>query len=127
MGNRQKRLGELFKQEISELITRKIKDPRVGFVSITSVDLSPDLRNAKIYISVFGSEKEKKSSLAGLNSATSFIKRELGRRLRLKYMPDIAIFYDESIEKGAHISAIIDSVIKEEDCTPDDEWPETLD
>ena len=121
MGNRQKRLGELLKQEISELITREIKDPRIGFVSITSVDLSPDLRNAKIYISVIGNEKEKKSSLAGLNSAVSFIKRELGRRLRLKYMPDLTIIYDDSIEKAAHISALIDSVVKEEDCTPDDE------
>jgi ribosome-binding factor A len=121
MGNRPKRLGELLKQEISELITREIKDPRIGFVSITSVDLSPDLRNAKIYISVLGSEKEKKSSLAGLNSATSFIKRELGRRLRLRYMPDLMILYDDSIEKGAHISALIDSVVKEEYRTPDDE------
>lgn len=121
MGNRQKRLGELLKHEISELITREIKDPRIGFVSITAVDLSPDLRNAKIYVSVFGSEKEKKASLAGLRSAASFIKRELGRRLRLKYMPEMTILYDESIEKGAHISALIDSVVKKEDSTPDDE------
>jgi ribosome-binding factor A len=121
MGNRQKRLGELLKQEISDLVLREIKDPRIGFVSITSVDLSADLRHAKILVSVLGSESERKSSLAGLRSAVGFIKRELGRRLRLKYLPDISIVYDNSIEEGNRIVSLIDSIVQKEDSTEDEE------
>ncbi|MBI5118095.1 30S ribosome-binding factor RbfA [Candidatus Poribacteria bacterium] len=121
MENRQKRLGELIKQEISEMMLREIKDPRIGFVSITSVDMTADLRHAKVFISVLGSESERKSSLAGLRSATGFIRRELGHRLRLKYTPEISITYDKSIEEGVRIVALIDSVTKERTSLSDDE------
>jgi ribosome-binding factor A len=121
MGNRQKRVGELIKQEISELILREIKDPRIGFVSITSVDLTADLRHAKVFISVLGSESERKSSLAGLRNAGGFIRRELGHRLRLKYVPEINIVYDNSIEEGARIISLIESVVQKENLTSDDE------
>jgi len=121
MENRQRRLGELLKHEISELILREIKDPRIGFVSITGVDLTADLRQAKVYVSVLGRESEKNSSLAGLRSATGFIKRELGHRLRLKYVPEIRICYDDSLEHGSRIDALIDSVIEGKTDTTDDE------
>lgn len=121
MGNRQKRLGELLKQEISDLILRGIKDPRIGFVSITSVELTMDLRHAKVFISVLGSEAERKASLAGLRSATGYIRRELAHRLRLKYVPELAIVYDSSIERGAHIIALIDSLTEENTDTSDEE------
>ena len=121
MENRQRRLGELLKHEISELLLRQIKDPRIGFVSITSVDLTADLRHAKVFVSVMGSESERKSSIAGLRSASGFIKRELGRRLRLKYMPQITIIYDNSIERGSQISALIDSVVQNSKIRPSDD------
>jgi ribosome-binding factor A len=121
MENRQRRLGELLKHEISDLILREIKDPRIGFVSITSVEVTADLRQAKVFVSVLGSEHERKSSLAGLRSAAGFIKRELGHRLRLKYMPEISIFYDNSIEHGSRIIELIDSVVQEKNSTSDDE------
>ena len=121
MGNRQRRLGELLKHEISDLILREIKDPRIGFVSITSVDLTADLRQAKVFVSVLGRESEKNSSLAGLRSAAGFIRRELGHRLRLKYVPEISICYDNSIERGSRIDALIDSVIEGKTDTTDDE------
>ncbi len=121
MGNRQKRVGELIKHEISELILREIKDPRIGFVSITSVDLTADLKHAKVFISVLGSERERKASLAGLHNAVGFIRRELGHRLRLKYVPEISIVYDNSIEQGARIISLIESVVQKEDLTSDDE------
>lgn len=121
MENRQKRLGELLKQEVSELVLREIKDPRIGFVSITSVDLTADLRHAKILVSVLGNEHERKSSLAGLRSAAGFIRRELGHRLRLKYVPEISIVYDDSIERGTRIVSLIDSVVQKENHIPDDE------
>lgn len=112
MENRQKRLGELLKHEISDMILREIKDPRIGFVSITDVEVSPDLRHAKVYISVLGTESERKSSLAGLRSAVGFMRREIGSRLRLKYTPDLSIVYDNSIEHGSHILELIDSVVE---------------
>jgi ribosome-binding factor A len=103
------------------MILREIKDPRVAFVSVTSVDLTADLRRAKVLISVLGSESERKSSIAGLRSATSFIRRELGQRLRLKYVPEIKIVYDNSIEEGSRILSLIDSVVPKEDHASDDE------
>lgn len=121
MENRQRRLGQLLKQEISELLLREIKDPRIAFVSVTSVNLTADLRHAKVLVSVLGSERERKSSIAGLRSATGFIRRELGRRLRLKYIPEIKIVYDDSIEEGSRILSLIDSVTQEEDRDPDEE------
>jgi len=121
MGNRQRRLGQLFKQEISELLLREIKDPRIAFVSITSVEVAADLRHAKVLVSVLGTERERKSTVAGLRSAASFIRRELGSRLRLKYIPEIEIVYDDSIEEGSRILALIDSVIQQEDPGADEE------
>jgi ribosome-binding factor A len=121
MENRQKRLGELLKQEISELILREIKDPRIGFVSITEAEVSADLRYAKIYVSVLGSESERKGTMAGLRSATGFIRREIGSRLRLKYVPELNILYDTSIEHGAHILELIDSVVEKKPETSDEE------
>lgn len=121
MGNRQKRVGQLLRQEISDMILREIKDPRVAFVSVTSVDLTADLRRAKVHVSVLGSESKRKSSIAGLRSAAGYIRRELGHRLRLKYVPEISIVYDDSIEEGSRILALIDSVAPKEDSVSDDE------
>jgi len=121
MENRQKRLGELLKKEISDLMLREIKDPRIGFVSITSVEPTADLRHAKVFISVLGDETEKKASLAGLRSATGFIRRELAHRLRLRYVPELTVVYDNSLERGAHIIALIDSVVEEKTDTADEE------
>lgn len=117
---RQKRLGQLLKQEISDMLLREIKDPRIAFASITSVDVAPDLRHAKVLVSVLGSESERKSTMAGLRSATGFIRRELGQRLRLKYIPEIRIVYDDSIEEGSRILSLIDSVVVKEDRKPDE-------
>ena len=110
----------MLKHEISELVLREIKDPRIGFVSITSVNLTADLRHAKVLVSVLGNDREKNSSLAGLRSASGFIRRELGHRLRLKYVPEITIIYDDSIERGTRIVSLIDSVVHKESHTEDD-------
>jgi ribosome-binding factor A len=120
MVDRQKRLGQLLKQEISDMLLREIKDPRIAFASITSVDVAPDLRHAKVLVSVLGTESERKSTMAGLRSAAGFIRRELGQRLRLKYIPEIRIVYDDSIEEGSRILSLIDSVAAKEDHKPDE-------
>ncbi len=103
------------------MLLREIKDPRIAFVSITAVDVAPDLRHARVLVSVLGSESERKSTIAGLRSAAGYIRREIGARLRLRYTPEIRIIYDDSIEEGSRILALIESVAHEEDQAADDE------
>jgi len=98
------------REEISEILLKDLKDPRIGFVTITKVAVSDDLRQAKVYYSVFGGEQEKEDSFQGLESATGYIKRELGRRMRLKYMPEITFHFDDSLEYGAHIEELLRDV-----------------
>jgi ribosome-binding factor A len=109
-GKRAEKVGDQIRQEISEMLLRGLKDPRIGFVTITKVAVSDDLRQAKVYYSVFGGDEEKEDSHQGLESATGFIKRELGRRLRLKYMPEITFLFDDSLEYGAHIEELLQKV-----------------
>lgn len=84
-----------------------LKDPRIGFVTITKVAVSDDLRMAKVYYSVFGGEQQKEESYEGLESAKGYIKRELGRRVRLKYIPEIHFMFDDSLEYGEHIEELL--------------------
>lgn len=97
----------MIREEVSQIIIRELKDPRIGFVTITKVDVSDDLRLAKIYYSVFGEEGEKEESLKGLESAKGYIKRELGRRVRLKYMPEITFIFDDSMEYGSRMEELL--------------------
>ena len=96
------------KHEIADILMRKIKDPRVGFVTVTDVELADDLRNAKVFVSVYGTDKAE--SLKGLQSASSFIRSELGRRMRMKFVPELLFRYDDSVERGAHIMELLHSI-----------------
>jgi ribosome-binding factor A len=109
-GKRADKVGDQIRVEISDILLKDLKDPRIGFVTITKVTLSDDLRQAKVYYSVFGGEQAKEDSLQGLESATGYIKRELGRRMRLKYMPEITFLFDDSLEYGAHIEELLQRV-----------------
>jgi ribosome-binding factor A len=104
---RSDRLGELILAEISELIARDIKDPRIGFVTFTRVEMSDDLRYAKVFASILGSEQEKARTLQGLSSATGYIPRHLGRALHLRYTPELTFLIDESLEHGAKIAQLL--------------------
>jgi ribosome-binding factor A len=104
---RSERLGELILAEISDLIAREVKDPRIGFVTFTRVEMSDDLRHAKIFVSSIGAEPEKVRTLQGLSSATGYIRRHLGRALRLRYTPEIAFLPDDSLEHGAKIAQLL--------------------
>jgi ribosome-binding factor A len=104
---RSERLGELILAEISELITREIKDPRIGFVTFTRVEMSDDLRHAKVFVSSFGAEPEKTRTLQGLSSATGYMRRHLGRALHLRYTPELSFLLDDSLEHGAKIAQIL--------------------
>lgn len=109
---RSERIREDFKREISDIL-RKMKDPRIGFVSVTDVELSRDLRHAKVFVSIFGDAAEKENTLAALLHAQGFIRSELGRRIRLRHTPEIAFRLDDSIERGDRINRLLRSVVPE--------------
>lgn len=109
---RSERIREDFKREISDIL-RKMKDPRIGFVSVTDVELSRDLRHAKVFVSIFGDVAEKENTLAALLHAQGFIRSELGRRIRLRHTPEIAFRLDDSIERGDRINRLLRSVVPE--------------
>ncbi len=96
------------KQEIADILMRKIKDPRIGFVTVTDVDLSDDLKNAKVFVSIYGGKKEE--TLKGLKSATSFIRLELGKRMRMRVVPEILFRFDSTVEQGAHIMELLHEI-----------------
>jgi ribosome-binding factor A len=107
---RAERVGDLIKREVSQIIQYELKDPGIGFVTITAVELSSDLKHAKIFYSVLGDEKAKKESSSALKRACGFIQREIGRKLRLKYTPEISFLFDPSVEYGAHIETLITKI-----------------
>ena len=108
--NRSARVGELLKKEISQIILREMKDPRIGFVSVTDVEVTGDLRQAKVFVSVYGSDKEKEETMEGLDKATGFIRKLVGERVKIYHTPELLFRYDNSIEHGVHISKIIDDL-----------------
>ncbi|MFW5992283.1 MAG: 30S ribosome-binding factor RbfA [Halanaerobiaceae bacterium] len=110
---RARRLGELIKQEISDIILKEVKDPRIGFVSITDVEVSGDLRHANVFVSVYGTEKEKKETMEGLKKANGFIRKLIGERITVYHTPELFFKYDQSIEHGVYISQLIDEVKKD--------------
>lgn len=105
--HRQEKLGELFAAELSDLLRTRVKDPRVGFASITHVEVSGDYRHAKIYVSVLGSEEERANTMKALKSATGFLRHELAGRVVLRYMPELVFKLDTSIEQGSRILDLI--------------------
>jgi ribosome-binding factor A len=113
--HRLKRVGDLIQREISEIIERELKDPRIGMVTITGATVSADLRHARIYFSVYGDEKDQERTRIGLESARYFIQGQIGRRLRLKYTPELSFHFDESLEYGFFIDKILKELREDDD------------
>ncbi|GHO54653.1 30S ribosome-binding factor RbfA [Ktedonobacter robiniae] len=116
--HRQEKLGELIAAELSDLMRTRVKDPRVGFASITHVEVSGDLRHAKVMVSVMGTEEEQAATMQGLKNASGFLRRELAERITLRYMPDLIFKLDHSIAEGARILALINKVNQEDSSQP---------
>jgi len=107
---RPQRLGDLIQREVSELIRLELRDPRVGMLTITAVDVSPDLSNAKIFFTLL--EKEKlEDTLHGLKRSAGFLRSQLARRIKMYTTPELRFEYDESVERGDRISRLIDAAI----------------
>ena len=113
---RQDQLGELIAEELSDLIRTRMKDPRVGFASITTVQVSGDLRHAKVFVSVMGSSEDQRATLKALDHANGFLRHELAQRLTIRYTPEISFKLDESIARGAHLLDLMRQV--REDAAP---------
>ena len=106
-GKRSEKIADLVQKEVSQMLVKSIKDPRIGFVTITKVAVSEDCRFAKVYFSVAGTLAERESSGKGLDSAKGYVRKELGRRLRLRYTPEIVFQFDPSIEYAIHMEEVI--------------------
>ena len=118
MTARTNRIDELLRQEITGIISREIGDPRVGFATITGVETAPDLRHAKVFVSVIGQPADRKEALRALGRAMPFVRHELGKRLRLKRIPEFHLELDETVERGTRVLHLLDEL--EAGHTPDD-------
>jgi ribosome-binding factor A len=120
MTQRTNRVDELLQQEIGAILERDVSDPRIGFVTVTGVETTPDLRHAQVWVSVIAQEAEREESLRALRHAAPFIRRELGSRLRIKRIPDLHIRLDDSAERGTRVLRMIEELEAghEPDATP---------
>ena len=114
MSHRIERVNNLIRHELSELLQRQVKDPRLStFVAFTEVDTSPDLKYAKVFVSRIGSDEEKRDTLTALASASHFFRRELAKRLDLPRIPELSFHWDETLERGDRLLQLIDQVSEE--------------
>jgi ribosome-binding factor A len=105
-----RRVDEAMRTVLSDAISKDLQDPRVGFVTVTGVKTSPDLRHARVYVSVLGSDEERAASLQGLESARGFLQGRVGSALRLKHTPSLDFGYDESVDRGMRITQLIQEI-----------------
>lgn len=110
MGVRVAKIQEQIKEEVSSIILRDLKDPRIGFITVTKVDVSSDLRNAKIYVSIFGSKEQFKDTWEGLQHCAGYIRRELAGRMTVRYVPEISFSLDTTMQYSAHIQELINEI-----------------
>lgn len=115
MVKRSDKVAEEIHKIISELLIKGLKDPRIGFLTITGVKVTPDLRQATVYFTVHGDDAAKKNSEAGLNSAKGFIRKEIGQALKLRFTPEITFKYDTSLDYGQHIESILKEIGAQDD------------
>ena len=108
--SRATRVADLLKEEISEMLCKEVKDPHIGFITITDVEVSKDLKHAQIFYTILGDEKQEEESADALSRVSSFIKKQLGKRLRMRYIPEIIFKYDHSLAYGTKIDHILNSL-----------------
>jgi ribosome-binding factor A len=118
-GRRANRVGDLILREIADLLMTRVKDPRVKKTTVTGIELSKDLRYAKVFYSLIGDDQEIRAAQKGLESATGFIKREIGLRMDLKYMPDIVFKHDPSLAEGDHMEKLLRRLKTDEASDPE--------
>jgi len=105
---RMRRVNELLREVIGSAIATELEDPRIGFVTVTSVETSPDLRSARVYVSVLGEEREREATLAGLRSSHGVLQATIARQVRIKRTPTLSFHYDETPERGVRVSRLLE-------------------
>ena len=118
---RQRQVAELLHEEISQLIQHGIRDPRLGFVTVTGVDVSADLKNARVYVTVLGDESDAQSALEGLASAAGYFRHQMKQTLSLRYIPELKFKIDTSLEYGSHIEELLNTIKSEQNSSDNDE------
>jgi len=111
---RTRRVAEQLQRELALLVQQELKDPRLGMLTISAVEVSKDMGNAKVFVTVFNEQQDRDKTLAALQHAAGFLQHELGQRLHLRTIPKLRFVYDESISRGANLSALIDKAVKED-------------
>lgn len=104
------RVSEQIKKELSQIIQTELKDPRIGFITVTGVETTSDLSQARVYLSVLGSDDQKEATLKALASGTGFLRSELGKRMKLRHTPELLFKFDNSIEYGSRIESLLDKI-----------------
>jgi ribosome-binding factor A len=126
MSQRTEKVDELLRQEIGSIVARDLADPRVGFVTITSVETTRDLRHAKVWVSVIGQPEERDAAVGALRHAMPFIRHELGKRLRIKRIPDLHVHLDDTAERGTRILQLLAEIDSGAVTDPDQPLTESL-
>lgn len=111
--SRTRRVGEQLKRELAVLVQRETKDAHMGLVTVSAVDVSPDLHHAKVFVTVLGAEEGKESVVRALNDNAAALRHELARHVRLRFMPHLHFEFDESVERGARMSSLLDDLSRE--------------
>lgn len=119
-GSRPARIGEEIRIELSQLLMRQVKDPGVGFITLTEVKVTPDLQIARVYYTTMGDDKARRETRRALERATPFLRRSVGQRLRLRRVPELEFFFDESVERGDRIEQIIRKLHEGEQSSDDE-------
>jgi len=123
--SRSQRVVEQIRRELAELIRLEVKDPRVGFITLTDVEITPDYAHAKVFFTSMTGEADVPEIQQGLRRASGFLRRELGRRIRIHTIPELHFHYDRSVEEGSRLSRLIDDVVREDEARHQDETGET--
>lgn len=116
---RTERVDQLLKEEIARVVREEVKDPRIGFATVMDVASSPDLRHARVFVSVLGEEAEKQATLAALRQASGFVRARVGQAITLKYLPEIHFVLDRTLEQAARIEALLDEALPDAEPPPE--------
>lgn len=118
MSRRTERLAEEIREEVARILSSGLKDPRVGFVTVTRVDVTDDLHHARVYVGVLGDRKQREATLQGLGQAAGWVRRELGRRIRVRYTPELIFVYDQGLEATERVARLLESAAGETEPLP---------
>lgn len=126
MSRRTERLAEEIREEVAKLLASGLKDPRVGFVTVTRVDVTDDLHHARVYVGVLGDQKQREATMQGLGQAAGWVRREVGRRIRVRYTPEIIFQYDQGLEATERVARLLEEAAPPaaDEATPAREAPE---